>query len=156
MNRKTFSAKKGILLGLVIWSVLLGAFFKVGLPGIMNLQTGQLILQPLIFLFVGTIWFGIRYQVSAKQLKVKLGPFSPWKVDILDIQSISRSYNPLSSPAPSLRRIILKMKGGGFLLLSPLKEQEFIHTLTEVNPSIQNKVEEEATGRMTRFFYWLL
>ena len=122
----------------------------------MNLQTPHMIMQPLIFLFVGTIWFGIRYQVNDKLLKIKLGPFIPWKVDIMDIQTVSRSYNPISSPATSLRRISFKIKGGGLLLLSPLKEQEFIQALIEVNPEIQNKVKEESAGGLTRFWYWLL
>ncbi|XOV92922.1 MAG: PH domain-containing protein [Bacteroidota bacterium] len=153
---KTFGTKKGVLLGLVIWGALFAAFFRVGLPGMMNLQTPHLIMQPLIFLFVGTIWFGIRYQVTEKELQIKLGPFTPWKVDIMDIQAISRSYNPLSSPATSLRRISFKIKGGGLLLLSPLKEKEFIQALVKVNPEIKNKMEEDNARGFTRFLYWLL
>lgn len=153
---KTFGTKKGILLGLVIWGAILSTFFGIGLGGGFNFRPVPLIINLSILLFVGTIWFGIRYQVVETQLNIKLGPFTPWKADIMDIQSVSRSYNPLSSPATSLRRINLKLKGGGFLLLSPYKEQEFIKALIQVNPEIQNKVEEESVSWLTKFWYWLL
>lgn len=153
---RTFRTHKGVILGLIIWGSVLAAFYRVGLPGILNREPVHLITQSFIFLLVGTIWFGIRYRISNGKLKINLGPFTPWEVDIKNIKTISRSYNPLSSPAPSLRRINLKLRDGGFLLLSPRNEQLFIRTLTDLNPAISNNVPNDSSDSLTKFFHWLL
>lgn len=155
MNR-TFKSNKGIILGIILWGAFLNAFYEMGLPGILNLEPIHLIIQPLILVLLGTIWFGIRYIISDEQLKIKIGPFTTYTVDIENVESISRSYNPLSSPAPSLRRINLKLRNRGFLLISPANELQFIDKLTEVNPVIQNKVKNELVNGLVKFFYWLL
>ncbi len=154
MNR-TFGANKGIILGIILWGAILHAFFKVGLPGILNLELVHLIVQPLILLLVGTIWFGIRYRISDEQLKIMLGPFTVFRVNVFNIESVERSYNPLSSPAPSLRRINLRLRNRGFLLISPANEQEFIRTLSEMNPNIHNNV-NAPTNRLIKLIHWLL
>lgn len=153
---KTFAANKSIILGIILWGVILNSFYKNGLSGILNLEPVHLIVQPLIILLVGTIWFGIRYVVIDEQLKIKLGPFTTFTVDVKNIESISRSYRITSSPAPSLRRIDLKLRNGVFLLLSPAQEQEFIQTLSEINPSIQNNVKNESTKGFMKLLNWLL
>ena len=153
---RTFGANKSILLGILLWGVVLNAFYNFGLQGILNLEPVHLIVQPLILLLVGTIWFGIQYIVTNEQLKIKLGPFTTFTVEVKNIESISRSYNPLSSPAPSLRRINLRFRNGAFLLLSPANEQEFIRILSEINPSIRNNVKNGPSKGLIKLLNWIL
>ena len=153
---KTFGTNKSILLGIVLWGIILTHFYRIGIPRILNLELIPMAIQLFIIALVGTIWFGIRYQISNAQLKIKLGPFTTYKVNPTDIESISRSYNPLSSPAPSLRRINLKLRYGGFVLLSPKQEKLFIGTLMELNPKINNNLNEESSGELSKFFLKLL
>ena len=155
MNR-SFGTNKSIILGILLWGVVLNAFYKFGLPGIVNLKPVHLIAQPLILLLVGTIWFGIKYIITNEQLKIKLGRFTTFTVEVKNIESISRSYNPLSSPAPSLRRINLKFRNGAFLLLSPANEQEFIKILSEINPNIQNNIIDNQSEGLIKFLNWFL
>jgi hypothetical protein len=52
---------------------------------------------------------------------------------------VERSYNPLSSPAGSLKRLSIRLVEGArypYWLISPVREQEFIETLKSIDPSI--------------------
>lgn len=69
--------------------------------------------------------------------------FSGGNVRISDIISVKRSYNPLSAPACSLKRLRIDLRKQAkfpllspYLLLSPVREQEFIKELKSVNPDI--------------------
>lgn len=60
-------------------------------------------------------------------------------VNISDIISTERSYNPLSSPAASLKRLHIRFWNGAkqpYMLISPVREKEFIEELIAVNPDI--------------------
>ncbi len=60
-------------------------------------------------------------------------------LNIADILSVERSYNPLSAPAASLKRLCIhfpKNKKFPYLLISPVREQAFIKALKKVNPNI--------------------
>jgi hypothetical protein len=84
------------------------------------------------FLFIILIFTGIRYVISEGKLYVKTWMFSGENVKISDIVSIKRSYNPLSSPACSLKRLRIDLKKQAklpYMLLSPVREQEFIEEL---------------------------
>ena len=62
-----------------------------------------------------------------------------WSVNIADILSVERSYNPVSAPAASLKRLRIdfsKRKKYSYLLISPAREQAFIKALKKVNPNL--------------------
>lgn len=152
---KVYRSRRSILLGIFLWAVLLAPVFGM-LPfsgsGIIFLAIYSVVLA-----FVGVIWFGINYQVRGTILWVMIGPACLYKVDIKDIESINRSYNPLSSPAASLRRILVKFKGGE-LLISPKNERGFVQELKEINNSIYCGIswEKENESILTRFVYSIL
>ncbi|MGL4292669.1 MAG: PH domain-containing protein [Bacteroidales bacterium] len=94
----------------------------------------------LIVLFLIT---KIRYIIAGNDLIIKLGFVSIAKIDIHEIALVKRSYNPLSSPAASLKRLALYRCGKSnfiYALISPAKEQEFIEKLKTVNPDIKVNV----------------
>jgi hypothetical protein len=102
------------------------------------------------FYFLGgiTLFFifligGMRYIISGEKLCVKCGLVPGGSKKIKDIVSIKRSYNPLSSPAASFKRLSIHFKKGMFWLVSPVREKEFIEALKVVNPDIDVHIPEE-------------
>ena len=72
--------------------------------------------------------------------------FSCGSIEILNISSVKRSYNPLSSPATSLKRLRIDLIGGyifSYTLISPVREQEFIQELKSLNPNIMINVPDK-------------
>lgn len=67
-------------------------------------------------------------------------------VEIKDIESVERSYNPLSSPAASLKRLSIRLGGKSkypFMLISPVREKEFLEELKAINPDIDVSVPDK-------------
>jgi hypothetical protein len=86
----------------------------------------------------------IRYEIEGSTLSIKCcGITSGEKIDIQSICLLKRSYNPLSSPAASLKRLAVyqtgKFTGNAALcaLISPANEKEFVETLKALNPAIK-------------------
>ena len=87
-------------------------------------------------LFIILLFGGMRYIISDNKLHVKILWCIPLEtVDISTIISAERSYNFLSSPAVSLKRLQINFRKGS-ILISPVKEMEFIEELKAVNPDI--------------------
>jgi hypothetical protein len=89
-------------------------------------------------------------------LIVKLWFIRLGSVEIADIRSVSRSYNPLSSPAGSLKRLRVSFWKGSkhypFMLISPAGERRFIEALRAVNPDIDVNIPE--TRGLGRIWDW--
>ena len=92
---------------------------------------------------VGLLWmlFSMRYVISEHELLMKMGPFGTQRMDIRKIERIERSYNPLSSPSASLKRLYVKGNGQD-ALISPVNEAEFIRILKSRNPNSTVKIED--------------
>ena len=94
------------------------------------------IVLPIILIFTGT-----RYVISENKMFIKICFFIPCgNINIADIVLVKRSYNPLSSPAASLKRLRVSRATGGGYLISPAREREFIRALKVINPNIQVNV----------------
>lgn len=98
-------------------------------------------------IFFGVMWFpvllfiGMKYVISDDKLFLPLG-----SVNIADIVSVERSYNPLSAPAASLKRLRIgfgRKAKYPYTLISPVKEQEFIEELKKINPDIYVKISDK-------------
>ncbi|MCF8278105.1 MAG: PH domain-containing protein [Flavobacteriales bacterium] len=94
---------------------------------------------------------GMRYEVSDSTLSIKLGPVNYGKIPLSEITSVKRSYNPLSSPASSLKRLLVKSKSKS-VLISPAQEKEFIQLLKTRNPQIKVVVNDK--NDWWRFWDW--
>ena len=96
-----------------------------------------------IGLFVIIFGFGgMRYIISENILYIKWW-FIPIKdVDVTHLESVERTYDPISAPAASLRRLLIRYKGLSLssFMISPINEEEFISELKVINPNIKVNV----------------
>ena len=107
---------------------------------------------------------GHRYIISGNKLYLKIWIIPMGSANILDIISLERTYNPLSSPAASLKRLrVCFVKGAKYSnwvtwqtspdwLVSPVREQEFIEELKTVNPDIYVNIPDKKG--MWRIWDW--
>lgn len=79
-----------------------------------------------VILFI-TIIIPCRYTLTDDGLLIRSGLIKK-KIDYLKIRDIKPSWNPLSAPALSLKRVKIKLDRG-FALVSPKRRDEFISEL---------------------------
>lgn len=114
-------------------------------------------LQLAMMIMVGSIGvvlamlFLIRYEVDETHLRVRLGPIPFGSIKLSEIVLVERSYNPLSSPASSLKRLSIETKTKS-ILISPANEEEFIRLLKARNPKIKVNVDDR--DDWWRFWDW--
>ena len=94
--------------------------------------------MSLVVLFL----FALRYEIGETDLIIKIGPITYGRLKLNEIESIERSYNPLSAPASSLKRLYISSKGKD-ALVSPNNEDEFIRLLKSRNANIQVKISDK-------------
>jgi hypothetical protein len=139
---KVFRSRISVLLIAIILAAFILTFALVSQD---EADLGLYMLGGFFFL-VMFLLTGMRYIISGSKLSLKICFISGWSVDIADIRLVERSYNPLSSPAASLKRLHILIKGKTKLLhilISPVKEQMFIHELKALNPDIVVNVPEK-------------
>lgn len=97
-----------------------------------------------VILFITLLFSGMRYIILENVLYCKIMWIIPiGSMNIADIISVERSYNPISSSAASLKRLCIYYHKGAlfpFWLISPVREQEFIEALKALNPNISVRV----------------
>ncbi len=104
----------------------------------------------IIFCFASTKYIIIDEKLIVKTLGIKMAD-----INIANIRSIERSYNPLSSPAGSLKRLKVSFYSKGhkqLILISPVREQEFIEQLRCINPNITTRIKDKRG--VLRFWDW--
>ena len=150
MKHKTFRSRISILMtGLILAAMfypIITTFLHRGYYGFYTL--GGVSLFILIFC-------GIRYIISGEKLYLKMWFIPNGSANIKDIVSIERSYNILSAPAISLKRLSIRFKKGSpniWWLISPVREKEFIDMLKTVNPNIEVNIPEKK--EIWRFWDW--
>jgi hypothetical protein len=89
---------------------------------------------------------GIAYVITNDTLFITMWGLSMNKgIPISEIVSVKRTYNPLSSPATSLKRLSIRVNINSkfpYALISPVREQEFLDTLKAINPDIYISVND--------------
>jgi len=111
--------------------------------------SGLLILTG-TFLFIVLLFGGMRYTISGDTLVVKMWVIPGGNVKISDIVLVERSYNPLSAPAASLKRLRIVFRKNAYFtytLISPVREREFIEELKAVNPNINVNVPDASVKK---------
>ena len=137
-NKKTFRSRISVLVIIFILAI----FVPISIPMIKYMIIPGLLIMGISFLFIVFIFGAMRYHISMGNLYIS----SVGNVRILDILSIKRSYNPLGAPASSLKRLRIDFRKGTkypYLLISPVREQEFIETLKAINPDIEVNVSDK-------------
>ena len=146
MERKVFRSRISVLL----MAVLL-------MPCVLSIRSGNIFNPvPLILSLVILLFCGMRYVVEDERIKIRIFWIIPCgSILISQINSVSRSYIPFSSPAASLKRLkILFNKNYKYplALFSPVREQEFLDTLIIYNPKIKISVKNKKGW--WRFWDW--
>lgn len=149
LNQRTMAVKQivfrsriSVLLMILIAGVLMFgsiAVFRSGDSVEMGVFIGA-------FLFVMLVLSGIRYVISESTLSLHIWFIRVMRINIKSIRSIERSYNPLSSPAASLKRLgvtFTKNAHSSYILISPVDEEQFIAQLKLINPYIDINIPEK-------------
>jgi hypothetical protein len=77
------------------------------------------------FGFVLWVMLGTYYEIEGNRLLVRSGPFR-WRIPINEIEEMTPTHNPLSSPALSLDRLRIEYSGGRSVMISPEDKDRFI------------------------------
>lgn len=132
-KKKVFRSRISVLLTVIILATYIPLFLPMIHEG---LNTGWYIIIGSL-LFIVLLSTGMRYVISGDKLFIKIFWVIPTgRLAISDIVAVERSYNPLSSPAVSLKRLQISFARGISWLISPVREQEFIEELKAINPRI--------------------
>ncbi|OYQ45940.1 hypothetical protein CHU92_01805 [Flavobacterium cyanobacteriorum] len=87
------------------------------------------------------LFYSIKYIIDGNILHIKTGLFISGKINIQDIKSVTKTYNPLSAPALSINRLEIKYGNNyDYALISPKNREEFVQQLLSVNPAIKVKL----------------
>ena len=122
--KKVFKSHLRVEIMLLMVMSLLGLFFT----------------YPSVYIFGGLLVFfvffisGIRYVISEEKLYVKIWMITSRSITISDIISIERSRNSHSSTIVFFKRPYIGI--GRKMLISPVREQEYIDSLCALNPKI--------------------
>lgn len=138
-QRKIFRSRLSVLLMVF----LLVVFIVAAIPMIQDKTYQGLWGLGITFLFVISLFTGIRYVISGEELSVQIWFFTYSRANIHEITVLERSYNPISSPAGSLKRLQINFLKGGIWLISPVKEELFIKGLKSVNKNIIANVNDK-------------
>jgi len=138
-RKKVFRSRISILLIVFVLAI----FILVSMPIIKSkAYPGMYVLGGTFFILM-FLFTGIRYIISGSKMLLKIWFIPGWSVDIVDIRSVERSYNMISSPAGSLKRLCVNFRVKDkftYLLISPICEKEFIKELKSVNPNISIQI----------------
>jgi len=134
-NKKVFRSRISVL----ILCSILAIFIPCTIPMIKHMIIPGLLIMGGTIVFIVFLFSGMRYIISDGKLHTKIWTIPFLSVEIRNITSVKRSYNPLSSPAASLKRLRIDFGGTArfpYMLISPVREQEFIEELKAINPNI--------------------
>ncbi len=153
MKNLRYRSRISVLLSLIILIIMLPTTlfpaFKSNTP-ILSIS-----IFAFMLIFILSVFFSTRYIIKGENLIIKCLGIKMANININYIQSIKRSYNPLSSPAISLKRLSISFiseNGPQYILLSPVKEREFINELKEINPNIISSIVDK--NNVLRFWDW--
>jgi hypothetical protein len=137
---KIFKSRIGLFIWGFVWLIVASVFFFMFRAVYFNpTPVGIVILVVLLIptsTFLIYIMTGIQYLIDDNNLIIKVGRFTEREIPIKNIQSLERTYNPLSSPANSLKRIKIRYRYGQ-IMISPGNEKSFIRFLMLKNSQIK-------------------
>ncbi|WP_172250624.1 PH domain-containing protein [Saccharibacillus deserti] len=133
MNR--YKSEKDIFFFILNWSIIIILLILVW----MGLSTGgSLLFIPvwlLILMFVVSTWYITNYEIQDGHLRVRSGPLN-WNIPIDRIEAVRRKRSFNSGPAHSRSRLEILYTGGS-ILISPLREEQFLKQLQAANRKIK-------------------
>ena len=64
-------------------------------------------------------------------------PFYQSRIPVRDIHYLGKTYRPFYAPAPSLKRLVIRYRDGGSVMISPADREGFVSELHRINPAIK-------------------
>ena len=126
-----FPTRRSMTLTIFIWLLLLSLFTQAALDRHLGALVGILIIS-LIFIWLN---FSTGYTVNSTHLLVNCTIYRG-EVNLETLKKVSRSNNPISAPALSLKRMEITTTDGGLILISPVEEKLFLKILKERSPNL--------------------
>lgn len=96
----------------------------------------------LIIFFFGHVILSTYYIISSKKLRIKSSIFYDRTIDIMTIKKVSEISDIFSSPATSMKKLLIKFNDNESVAISPVDKLNFIKDLKEINQTIQFDLEE--------------
>jgi len=130
---KVFLSKRDLWIFALVWVGMgLAAFgavvqFRSGAP---LLQRSLVLAISIVVVgFVLSLLYSISYTLDDRELLIRCGPFK-YRIPLSEIDRVTPSHNPLSSPAASLDRLMIRWYSEKKrILISPDTKQEFMQEL---------------------------
>lgn len=136
--KQIFRTKIGLEIIIFIFLVLAFATYSSG-----EISVAITFIPILMLIFI--LFKGIKYTIDRDQLLVKNSIFGTTKINVSEIRKIKETNNPLSAPAGSLDRILIKYSDSRAVLISPINRDEFIKELLKINPEINVKLRSKSS-----------
>ena len=134
---KVFKSKIDVWLLLVIYVPVTIAM----VTGIIDKKWEVLAINVFIVIVVTYLFTGTKYIINNNTLYIKIGAIQIEKLDIHKLKKIEKTFNPLSAPALSLKRLKLSYgESFGYTRISPKEREQFINAILEINPYVEVKV----------------
>ena len=83
------------------------------------------------------------YTLEDDALRIRAS-FLRWRVPLAEIESIEPTRNPLSSPACSLDRLLIRYGRGKRIMISPADKPGFLHALSQRAPQLRTQLGDGA------------
>jgi hypothetical protein len=139
---KEFKSKVGYGILIPVLILLIGTILLPIINGASTRATLTMIaIMVPVIAFTLHVFFRTTYRINDNnELVIRCGFLYNAVVDISAIKTISRTRNPISSPAASLDRIELKYGKWDSVIISPNDKIAFVNELLKINPNIQHNL----------------
>ena len=102
----------------------------------------------IVIAFVVYTFSATYYTVEKEKLIIKSGILFNNTIEIQNIKKISESYNIISSPALSFKRLEILYNKFDTVLISPKDKKGFIDAILKINPEVEIKNKENRIKRI--------
>ena len=139
MESKTYKSNVDLWIAIIlilvvvlgIFSIILSIFFGTSVNESIGLGISGILMILSVIIFLP-----VNYTLLESQLLIRFGLFRH-RINYQDIKSVKKTFNLLSSPALSLKRIEIQYsKGIGFTLISPNDIESFVKDLSVKCPHL--------------------
>jgi hypothetical protein len=132
LSAKRFKSKIDGWILLVLIAVILIDFAVIGVIGVAGedplVSTGIIMISLLTVVLIVSLMLGTHYTVHQNLLKIRSGPF--WfNVPVDQIESVTASRSPLSSPAMSIDRLLIRYGKRRRIMVSPADKAGFLRAI---------------------------
>lgn len=119
----------------VLGFVLLVLIFS-NYKAIIKLNWNVILFSGIIFGLVLALSFSIKYRLDNENLYIKNSIFGTTKIRVNEITKIEKTWNIISSPAPSVFGRVEVYYENKSIVISPKNFDEFADDLLKINPNI--------------------